>query len=80
MDPAHREASRRAVHVYTREGEWLRAGRATLFILAGLGPVWRVLAAVARVPPFIWIVELGYGLVARNRTLVSRVLLPKRRP
>ncbi len=79
MDPAHREANRRAVHVYTRDGRWLRAGRSVLFVLSHLGPGWKVLAAVGRIPPFIWIVELGYVLVARNRGLVARAVLPKKK-
>ncbi len=67
-----RDACRDAVHVRTAEGEWLRGGRACLFILEGLG--WPQLAGVARRPPFVWLVEAGYGVIARNRTFFSRLI------
>jgi hypothetical protein len=61
----------RAVHVITPDGAVLRAGRASLYVLDRLG--WRT-ARVAAWPPIVWIVEVGYWLVARNRALASRVL------
>lgn len=79
MDDAHRAASARAVHVYTADGRWLRAGRATLFILERTTPFSRLLARIGRVPPLIWFVEIGYWLVARNRGLVAKVVLPRRK-
>ncbi len=39
-----------------------------LFILEAIG--WSV--NWMRFPPFVWIVELGYWLVARNRQALSR--------
>jgi hypothetical protein len=66
----------RAVHVITPDGAVLSAGRASLYVLERLG--WRA-ARAAACPPFVWFVELGYWLVARNRGLAARVLFrPKR--
>jgi len=72
MTPELRSACARAVHVLTPEGEVLRAGRACLWILQRIG--YPVLARVLALPPLVWLVELGYWLVARNRQLASRVL------
>lgn len=72
MTPALREACGRAVHVLTPDGRVLRAGRAALHVLAAIG--WPRLARVASWPPFVWLVELGYWLVARHRKFFSRFL------
>lgn len=74
MTPELREACRRAMHVLTAEGELLRAGRAALFVFERTTPGWRRLARIARFPPLLWGVELGYFLVARNRGLIARIL------
>lgn len=76
MTPELAAACRKAVHVLTADGQLLRAGRASLFVLGGIGHPW--LAGILGLPPFIWLVELGYLIVARNRSFFSRVL-PKRR-
>jgi len=65
-------ACARAVHVVRRDGTLLRAGRATLYVLEGLG--WRWTARLLSVPPFVWLVELGYWVVARNRSFFARFL------
>jgi hypothetical protein len=67
----------RAVHVITPEGSVLRAGRATLYVLDRIG--WHAVARAASLPPFVWMVELGYWLVARTRGLASRVLFRRHR-
>jgi predicted DCC family thiol-disulfide oxidoreductase YuxK len=72
MTPALHEACARAVHVVKSDGTLLRAGRATLFILEQIG--WGWFARVLSWPPFIWIVELVYSLVANNRRFFSRFL------
>jgi len=72
MDDALAAACARAVHVVARDGRRLRAGRATLFILGELG--WRRLAAWGCVPPLVWLVELLYAVVARNRIFFGRFL------
>ncbi len=77
MTPDLREACRKSVHVRTTDGRWLRGGRACLFVLERVG--WPRLAAVAAVPPLVWLVEAGYRVVAGNRTFFSRVLPRARR-
>lgn len=58
------------VHVITADGRVIRAGRAVLFILEQLGYRW--VARMLSLPPFVWLVELGYALVARFRKRLSR--------
>ena len=72
MTAALGEACASAMHVVTRGGETLRAGRAVLFVARQLG--WRRLAWLGGRPPLIWLVELGYRLVARHRRLLARLL------
>ena len=68
-------ACREAVHVRTADGRWLRAGRACLFVLGRVG--WPRLARVAELPPCVWLVEIGYRVVARNRPFFSRLVAPR---
>jgi hypothetical protein len=75
MTPALYAACERAVHVVRSDGTVLRAGRATLFILEKIG--WGWAARLLLLPPFVWCVELGYALVARNRPFFSRFLFTK---
>ena len=75
MTPALRVACEKAVHVLTADGQVLRAGRASLFVLEQVG--YRAIARLLRLPPFVWAVELGYKLVAANRTFFSRFLFTK---
>jgi predicted DCC family thiol-disulfide oxidoreductase YuxK len=72
MTPELERACARAVHVVTADGRVLRAGRASLFVLENIG--WGGTARMLALPPFIWIVELGYRIVAANRPLLSRFL------
>ncbi len=72
MTPALHEACAQAVHVVKSDGSVLRAGRATLFILEQIG--WGWAARVLSWPPLIWLVELLYGIVARNRPFFARYL------
>ena len=76
MTPPLYAACEKAVHVLTTDGRVLRAGRASLFVLEQVG--YRALARLLRLPPFIWAVELGYKLVAANRTFFSRFLFTKK--
>ena len=66
----------RAVQVMTPEGQILSAGRASLYVLGKAG--FPRLAWVGRLPPFVWGVELGYWIVARNRQLFSKWLFPEK--
>ena len=77
MTPELRAACQRAMHVVTSEGEVLRAGRASLFILKETGN--RRLAAILGLPPFVWAVELAYRIVARNRSQLSWLIFPPKR-
>lgn len=54
-------------------GELHAGGRGILEIVERL-PAGRVPALLARIPPFVWLVGLGYGLVSRNRRAISRAL------
>ena len=73
MTPALREQARKAVQVMTADGRQLSAGRAVLFALEEIGWHPRMVRLAGR-RPFIWAVELGYGIVARNRSFFGRFL------
>jgi predicted DCC family thiol-disulfide oxidoreductase YuxK len=77
MTPELAAACAKAVHVLTADGQLLRAGRASLFVLGETGHPW--LARILGLPPLVWLVELGYVIVARHRSFFSR-LLPKKAP
>lgn len=70
-----RAACHDAVHVITVDGDILRAGVASMFILEQLG--YRTLARLGRLPPLIWGVEAGYWVVAKNRRFFSRFLFKR---
>ena len=72
-----REACGRAVHVIKTDGEILRAGRATMFVLQVLGFGYGLPRLLA-LPPFFWLVEIGYFIVARNRPFFSRFLFTEK--
>ena len=76
LTPGREAACRDAVHVRLATGEWLRAGRACLFVLEHVG--FPLLARIARLPPLVWVVEVAYRIVARNRRFFSRLV--SRRP
>jgi hypothetical protein len=73
MTPALREQARKAVQVITADGHRLSAGRATLFALEQIE--WHPhIVGLATRRPFIWLVELGYWTVARNRSFFGRFM------
>jgi hypothetical protein len=75
MTPQLREQARQSVQVITADGTQLSAGRAVLFVCEQIG--WHpTLARLGRHRPFVWLIELGYWLVARNRALFDRRLFP----
>lgn len=78
MTPELREACQEAVHILTADGRLLRAGRACLFAVDEIEalPWLGRLARVLRIPPLVWLVELGYRIVAANRMFFSRLLFP----
>ena len=73
MTPALRRQAERAVQVLTPEGQQISGGRAVLYVLEQVG--WQPwLVRVASRWPLVWVVDVGYWVVARNRQLFSRVM------
>lgn len=69
-------ACRQAVHVITAEGEILRAGRASMYVLAEIGyPRWLIRPLIQ--PPLVWFTELGYRFVADNRSFFSKFMFTR---
>ena len=66
----------RSVYVITPGGQILSADRASLYVLGKVG--FPHLARVGGLPPFLWGVELGYWIVARNRQFFSKWLFPEK--
>jgi hypothetical protein len=78
MTPRLRKQSERAIQIITRQGNQRSAGRAVLFALQEIG--WHPwLTRQGQRPPFIWLIELAYWIVARNRPFFSRLLLRSHR-
>jgi predicted DCC family thiol-disulfide oxidoreductase YuxK len=75
MTPELLASCETAIHVVTSNNRTLRAGRATLFILANIGYGW--LARPLMLPPFVWLAELGYRIVAANRPFFARFLFKR---
>ena len=50
----------------------MRAGRAVLCLLGVIG--YRGLVWPLRLPPLIWLVELAYVIVSRNRLFFARFM------
>ena len=79
MTPQLQRACRRAVHVVLPDGKVLRAGRAALYLLGAIG--WpSVLVTLLGLPPLVWMVEIGYRIVADNRPFFGRFLLVNEHP
>ena len=78
MTPALAAACARALYVVHPDGSTTRAGRAILYMLGVIGHPR--LARVLAWPPLIWLVEIAYWLVARNRRLASRFLFTREIP
>lgn len=78
MNPPLYVACERAVHVVTAEGKTLRAGIAVLFILERIG--WGWFARALAMPPFIWCIEIGYHIFARNRHFFANFFFTKELP
>lgn len=70
----HRRAQR-AVQVVTQKGIQLEAGRAALYVLERIG--YRRLAILLSRPPWIWLVEAGYRVVANHRPFFGKFLFRK---
>lgn len=70
VDEALSAACAKAVQVIHPDGQRESAGRAVLTVLKSLG--WSGFVRVLRIPPLIWLVELGYRCVAANRPFLGR--------
>ena len=75
MTPELAAACGRALYIVHPDGRMTRAGRAILYMIGAIG--YPRLARVLAWPPFVWAVELGYWLVARNRHIASRWLFTR---
>lgn len=73
MTPKLYAESQKAMQVITRDGKQISGGRSVLYVLETMG--WHpLMMRIASNPPFVWAIDVGYKIVARNRTLVSRLL------
>ncbi len=72
LTPELRDACSRAMHVIKTDGDILKGGRAALFCARFTR--WHQLARVGEWPVFLPFVELGYKVVAANRSLLSKWL------
>jgi len=76
LTPELERACARAVHLVAPDGTVYRAGRAVLKALDVVG--YRFWARLGMLPPFIWFIELGYWIVARNRRWFSKLMFRRR--
>ncbi len=60
----------RALYVLGPEGKYWRGADGFLIIMSLVG--WGAFARLLMLPPFIWPIRLGYSLVARNRSWISK--------
>ncbi|MCC7366843.1 MAG: DUF393 domain-containing protein [Chloroflexi bacterium] len=74
MTPRLAHACRRAVHVVAPDGTVLRAGRAALYLLRTAG-LPAPLIGLLGLPPLVWLVEIGYRIVADNRPFFARFMV-----
>jgi predicted DCC family thiol-disulfide oxidoreductase YuxK len=73
MTPQLYQACQRAVHVIKTDGDILKAGRASLFVLEKIGyPRWFIRPFTW--PPLVWFTELGYRIVANHRSFFGKFL------
>ena len=70
------EECQKSICVVTTGGKVLNRGRAVIHIFSKIGYGWSKLGLV---PPLIYLVDLGYMFVARNRFFFSRFLFTKER-
>jgi len=75
MTPELLAACEHAVHVVKADGEILKAGRAVLFIFANIGFGW--MARPLMLPPFVWLIEVIYRIVANNRPFFARFMFTR---
>ncbi len=67
------EACRQAAHVITSDGRIISAGKAGMFVMEAVGyPRWLIRPFTW--PPLVWLTEVGYKIVAKNRPFFSRIM------
>lgn len=72
-----RRACERSIYVVTREGKIYSAGAAAMFLLSRVLPrPWGFIPRILGGGPWILAVEVGYQIVARNRSFFARFILP----
>ncbi len=72
MTPELAEACRHAVQFVFIDGRIKSGADALLEVLARTS--WGWFARLLGIPPFVWVLRLGYPLVANNRQFFSRVI------
>lgn len=65
-----RKKCERAIHVITTDGSILGGAKAVMFIKSKTG--WGWFAKILSLPPFIWLLQLTYRIVANNRHAFSK--------
>ena len=73
-DPDLKARGAGEVVVVTQEGQTLGGARAILFIKSLTG--WGAFARFLMLPPMIWVLVLGYRVIAKNRRTISRMFYP----
>lgn len=79
MTPLLQVQSRQAVQLITNDGRHLQGGQAALFALRETG-WYPALVSLLERRPFVWLVDLGYRVVASNRPRFSWMTPPGREP
>jgi len=72
LHPEFKDRSSREVIVRLSSGVELGGADAVLFVLSKTG--WGWFGVLLGKPPFIWLLRVGYWIIARNRQLISRML------
>lgn len=78
MNPQLYAACQNAAHIITCDGQIISAGRAGMFVFEAVGyPRWLVRPFTC--PPLVWLTELGYKIVANNRSFFSKIMFKNER-
>ena len=75
MTPELEIECHKAIYIVHPDGSMTRAGRAILYLFETIG--YGRLARFLGHAPFVWGVEFGYWLVARNRYVASRIFFTR---
>ena len=75
MTPELAVACEKALYIVHPDGQMTRAGRAILYLVETIG--YPRTAHFLGSIPFVWAIEMGYWLVARNRPIASRFLFTR---